>query len=339
MASISFTSPEIEERKTTAKENADKAMKDYEKYLNDLYKCLPDAYAKLKQFMENGNCKCRHEDEDGQKIRSCNENGENWSSCVCSNVEHCCEHCSKGGRGCITHEVENTVRIYDINPKAKKFNKFLGRQEYHIGRPQEHKGLNFKGLQETLYGDTTYNEQKQKQKPDRDADDQRNDLWDGKDYHVITVSHLSPDVARLLGARFDIPADFFNRYLPGTEAISGRLISRLPSSIQIDLDELYESTKEFEDWFGPLGWCGRHLVSDGHNFIQKAIRREFLFRVGWDYFPVHKEDFKSSLKNYRSSSGYEVLMQDEFPKNLFQFNLTHRISIYSKPVKHPRIGL
>jgi hypothetical protein len=105
---------------------------------------------------------------------------------------------------------------------------------------------------------------------------------------------------------------------------------------------LYESGDEFEICFGRLqtipGFPGRHLVSDGHKFIRDAVRKEFLFRVGWDYFPVHKEDFESSCQNYASSSGYEVLMQEENLKNIFQFNLTYRVSIYSKPPKHARTG-
>jgi hypothetical protein len=76
--------------------------------------------------------------------------------------------------------------------------------------------------------------------------------------HLITVSHLSPNVANLLGGMYDIPADFFNRHPPGTEAISGRLISRLPSSVQIDFGELYESTVTFDEL-----WPGRDIV-DGH---------------------------------------------------------------------------
>jgi hypothetical protein len=68
-----------------------------------------------------------------------------------------------------------------------------------------------------------------------------------KPCRVITVSHLSPNVAKLLRSKFKISADFFNRHLPGTGAISGRLISHLPSAVQIDLDELYESHNTFED--------------------------------------------------------------------------------------------
>ena len=332
---INSTSLETGEREKAACGKAEEAMKGYDKYLDDLYECLPDAYNKLRLFMEKGNCRCYRKGKDGHELCSCNKSSKNGRSCVCSNVENCDEYCCEGGRGCKTREVEDTVRIYDINPKADEFKDFLRRREYHIGRPQGFEGLNFQGLQETLYRDKTYGEQEQ---TDGDDDDQTDELFDGTICHIITVSHLSPNVARLLGARFDIPADFFNRHLPGTEAISGRLISRLPSSIQIDLDELYESSEEFEHWFGRLGWGGRHLVSDGHKFIREAIQREFLFRVGWDYFPVHKGDFESSRHNYASSSGYEVLMQEESLKNVFQFNLTHRISIYSMPPKHPKTG-
>src|SRR5205823_5966766 len=56
------------------------------------------------------------------------------------------------------------------------------------------------------------------------------DILPSKPCRIITVSHLSPNVAKLLGSKFNISADFFNRHLPGTEAISGRLISRLSLS-------------------------------------------------------------------------------------------------------------
>lgn len=333
---IDSSGPGTGGRKQAALEEAEKEIGDYDEYLTDLYECLPDAYNKLRMFMERGNCRCNRKCKTRHVPCNCNTGSITGHSCVCPNVENCDEYCCGDGRGCKTREVEDTVRIYDINPKAEEFKDFLTRHEYHIGKSEEPKGLNFRDLQEALYGDGTYSEQEQK--TNGDGDNQTEDLFDGTMYHVITVSHLSPKVARLLGAKFDIPADFFNRHLPGTEAISGRLISRLPSSIQIDLDELYESTEEFKDLFGRPGWCGPHLVSDGHKYIREAIAREFLFRVGWDYFPVHKGDFNSSCHNYGSSSGYEVLMQEENLKNVFQFNLTHRISIYSKPAKHPKTG-
>ena len=81
----------------------------------------------------------------------------------------------------------------------------------------------------------------------------------------------------MLGGVYDIAADFFNRHLPGTEAISGRLISRLPSTLQIDFDELYEGVNTFYDLFAETD------ERTGHEKIQRAIEQNFLFPVGWDY--------------------------------------------------------
>jgi hypothetical protein len=124
--------------------------------------------------------------------------------------------------------------------------------------------------------------------------------------------------------------------LPGTEAISGRLISRLPSAVQIDLDELYESYYEFD-----AVWGDKNVVDDGHKIIRDAIHQHFRFPVGWDYFPITDADWKDSMQNVALRSGYEVLLREGVEaqvKNLFQFNLQHRISIYSNPPKHPRTG-
>ncbi len=154
---------------------------------------------------------------------------------------------------------------------------------------------------------------------------------------IITVSHLSPNVARLLGSKFNISADFFNRHLPGTEAISGRLISRLPSAVQIDMDELYESYQAFDEL-----WPNYKVVEAGHSIIKHAIKQHFLFPVGWDYFPVKAKDWQDSMRNISLFSGYEVMLKEQGEqdvKNLFQFNLAHRISVYSNPPKHPRTGI
>lgn len=157
-----------------------------------------------------------------------------------------------------------------------------------------------------------------------------------KPCRIITVSHLSSNVAKLLGSKFKISADFFNRHLPGTEAISGRLISRLPSATQIDLDELYESQNTFEEI-----WGTNDPVKYGHHIINRAIKEHFRFPVGWDYFPISADDFEDSKSNVAMKSGYEVLLRDSSEdevKNLFQFNLNHRISVYSNPPNHPRTG-
>src|SRR5205823_1059494 len=82
-------------------------------------------------------------------------------------------------------------------------------------------------------------------------------------FRLITVSHLSANVAKLLGGLYNIHADFFNRHFPGTEAISGRLLSRVSSAIQIEFDELYETNADFQSLWGQLG----HDMN-GHDFIK-----------------------------------------------------------------------
>lgn len=76
--------------------------------------------------------------------------------------------------------------------------------------------------------------------------------------NLITIGHFTPEVVNLLGAAYNILADFLNRHLPGTEAMSGRLISRLLSSPQMDFDEIYESTVTFSKI-----WPKRNIL-EGH---------------------------------------------------------------------------
>lgn len=223
------------------------------------------------------------------------------------------------------------VRIYNIFPKERQYKNFLKVEQYDAGD----KAM-FEDLKKKFYED--WKENQSGGNPSggtEDVDD--SDLEDDSDHmrkpcRLITVEHLSANVAKLLGGVYDVPADFFNRHLPGTEALSGRLISRLPSSVQIDFDELYESSKSFSDVWP------NHDILDGHKFIQDTMDQKFLFRdAGWDYFPVSEHDWKSSLDNKRLSRGFEVLTNDGL-KNVFQFNLTHRISIFSQPPRHPTTG-
>jgi len=165
--------------------------------------------------------------------------------------------------------------------------------KYNAGDNQE-----FEGLQEKLFDKGVCDEL-----PDEGEDD-GDDIEDDEDeedpngcrsdehYRLITVSHLSANVAKLLGGKYNLPADFFNRHLPGTEAISGRLISRLPSSVQIDFDELYESDNLFSDIWQ------KSNIRDGHRFIGETMHKNFLFQdVGWDYFPVKQGDWEAGKEN------------------------------------------
>jgi len=213
------------------------------------------------------------------------------------------------------------VRVYDIDPKMRTIDKFLEVHEYNAGDEN-----NFKDLQSKLLD----------RLDEIDVDDEKYYRifgMEGLPCRLITVSHLSSNVAKLLGGIYDIPADFFNRHLPGTEAISGRLISQLPSSVQIDFDELYESTATFKSM-----WPNKK-PNYGHHIILKAMEKQFLFRnIGWDYFPVSFGDWWGSRDNSGMSSGFEVLSQDDL-MNVFQFNLTHRISVHANPPKQPNTGV
>lgn len=295
--------------------NPDEAMQRYQDYVSELHRQHPDTYDKLRNFIDRGNCKCL------SSIGNCSC-VEIGNLCICPDLE--CR-CSKDGtQKCQYRTIEHNVRVYDIYPEEKEWKKFLVPEKYNAGNRE-----GFEKLKNKLFGDTNIRKESQ------DVDEVDEDEWDNhlkERCRLITVNHLSANVAKLLGGIFDIEADFFNRHLPGTEAISGRLISRLPSSVQIDFDELYESTNTFSDI-----WKGREK-QDGHKFISQAMKRNFLFQdVGHDYFPVEDDILLSSFDNSRLSSGYEVASAGEV-KNIFQFNLTHRISVYSQPPGHPTTG-
>jgi hypothetical protein len=220
--------------------------------------------------------------------------------------------------------VKHKVRVYDIHPREKKWEEFLTPgQAYYDATDLE----DFRKLQEKLSSKI--------EADDGNKETREPGYPESPPCRLITVNHLSPNVAKLLGGMYDIPADFFNQHLPGTEAISGRLISRLSSSVQIDFDELYESTYTFDEL-----WPGRDII-DGHQIIREAIEQNFLFQdVGWDYLPVGKKDWDQDLINKEPSSGYEFKKsrKQKRLKNVFQFNLTHCISVYSKPPGHPDTG-
>jgi hypothetical protein len=199
--------------------------------------------------------------------------------------------------------------------------------EFHVSNQSDLHNLKIK-----LAIDVQQNNQTGRNSENAEREDEGGIFDTPEECRVITVSHLSPEIIRLLGGIYDIAADFFNRHLPGTEAISGRLISRLPSTVQIDFDELYEGTKSFSYLFP------KSDDVKGYKKIDKAIKQNFLFRNGWDYFPVTDMDWEQSRRNSHLSSGYEVLMEDDL-KNVFQFNLAHRISVYSQPPRHKKTGM
>jgi hypothetical protein len=328
-------------------------MRKYDDYLLFLWGRFPDTYSKMRQFMSRGSCKCGPPDV---KFSACSCNST-ARVCNCKNPRYCRECPTRSPAiqvtTCSTYaQVEDTVRVYDIYPEQTENEKdFLKCEEFSVSHRME-----FEALKATLAaklpstqrqqprehaaqpGDQTEQQQQpppnvQQQGPATNrnqATDESCIFADGDSCRLITVAHLSPDIIRLLGGIFNIPADFFNRHLPGTEAVSGRLISRLPSTLQIDFDELYESTYTYAELFA------KGEARKGHKKIGKAIADTFLFRPGWDYFPVSDKAWEQSRRNKSLSSGFEIL--DDDLKNVFQFNLNHRVSVYSQPPGHPKTG-
>jgi len=333
---------------------ANQEMQDYQDYVNELCSRLPASFDRLNRFLNRGNCPCYNQKRPtdlttidnlmaglGHKRQEVSgyRTGDPSVSCDC--IERggncvCREGCSDDlicPDGCKTHSLEDSVRIYAIDPEREEWEEFLDFREYHASKHDD-----FRRLQEQLYSDPVFD-------PEEDTDESTistavpsKDPLPCKPCRLITVSHLSPKVAKLLGAKFKISADFFNRHLPGTEAISGRLVSRLPSSVQIDFDELYESRVTFKDLWPNVK--EEHLATKGHYVIKEHIKQHFLFPVGWDHFPITTKEWISSISNIEMKSGYEVLLGEEGAnlKNVFQFNLNHRISVFSEPVGHPRTG-
>lgn len=325
---------------------ADKAMWNYKKYVDDLSHRLPGSFSRLDRFLNRGNCECfaeyrevrtpkhvwnsfqkagKEEKVAGKPDRACGciETGGN---CTCQ-VEKDCK-CTRCPNDCKTHSLNESVQIYTIDPDENDWSKFLKVKKFETTKPED-----FEKLKKFLF-DREFDPQDDSNEVETQTSD--DDPIPTKRCRLITVNHLSPKVASLLGGKFNISADFFNRHLPGTEAISGKLLSRLPSSVQIDFDELYESRLEFDDL-----WPGDYdAIKLGHNLIKQSINNHFLFDVGWDYFPVTKTEWLSSIHNVKMKSGFECLQRDEGQqsKNVFQFNLFHRISIFSQPVGHPRTG-
>ena len=339
---------------------ADGHMRDYKAYMDELCRRLPRSFDRLKRFFERGNCECTTdcqcfrrstEDESCTCIitgGSCTRTEKHGTSKKDTDEHKCCEcprRTSLDSRIPDHYEkpaLEECVRIYSINPKQESdWNEFLKVDTYRASDPRS-----FQELQTRLYTDEHFRSKQGKQDKDLSGDDSRSQVDDDNPFpnqecRLITVSHLSPRVAMLLGAKFHISADFFNRNLPGTEAISGRLVSRLPSSVQIDFDEIYESSLSAREiWPEARLDTQDDYAIEGHKSIKENIDRHFLFPVGWDHFPISRQDFIASTTNVSLKSGCEVFLKDpnDKMKNVFQFNLLHRISIYSEPVGHPRTG-
>jgi hypothetical protein len=334
---------------------ANEAMMNYQHYVNELYWRFPGTYKTLKNFFDRGNCRCKVPMVDdkweytfknpgtictcrGQCV--CCDCTDLGMLCLCSNKSKIKCQCSKdplhpGQVRCKKKKVEHIVRIYDISQKKETWGEHLKVRKFDAGATRKDEcgpdvpDGGFEELKLALFGDGC----PAPKSGDNDSNDET-DMTQPPVSRLITVSHLSANVAKLLGGTYNIPADFFNRHLPGTEPISGRLISRLPSSVQIDFDELYESDQTFKELFEEFE------IEDGHHIIRSMMEQNFLFGdIGWNYFPVPDKDFEKCMKHSRLSSGFEILNQAEKRKNVFQFTVTHRISVFSNPPGHPSTGM
>jgi hypothetical protein len=332
----------IEESSPDPVAAAKKAMKEYQRYVDDLCYRLPGSFSKLNWFLNRGNCGClakhnevqlpkhvwrpfkkskEQENVAGTLTRAC-ACVETGGNCICQDNENCgCPN------DCKTRPLNESVRIYTIDPDKDDWSELLNTRKFETANPGD-----FEELQRFLF-DPEFDPRDDTNEAERQPLDD-DPIPTGK-CRLITVNHLSPRVAKLLGGKFKISAGFFNSHLPGTEPISGRLIYRLPSSVQIDFDELYESRLEFEEL-----WPGdKDAIELGYHRINQSIRDHFLYKVGWDHFPITEKEWFSSLQNVKMKSASECLMPDgERAKNVFQFSLFHRISIFSEPVSHPRTG-
>ncbi|KAH0559167.1 hypothetical protein GP486_004298 [Trichoglossum hirsutum] len=335
-------------------DTANREMQDYQTYVNELCDRLPGSFDRLNRFLNRGNCPCfdtkktSNSTTSGNLMARLGHRRQNDSSCRTFDLNQPCDCVERGGNcvcwatsdvptcpnGCKTSSMEDSVRVYAIDPEKSNWEEFLDVKEYHASKPDE-----FRCLQERLYSDPVFGTEEDEDESTIPTTVPSGDPLPRNSCRLITVNHLSPKVAKLLGAKFKISADFFNRHLPGTEAISGRLVSRLPSSVQIDFDELYESAVEFKNIAPNVK--EKDLAEKGHSIIKENIEKHFLFLVGWDYFPITERDWASSIGNIKMKSGYEVLLREEgmSPKNVFQFNLNHRISVFSEPVGHPRTAI
>jgi hypothetical protein len=329
-------------------QKANEEMDNYQKYVDEMSSRLPASFDRLNRFLKRGNCVCENCPCHAIHDDTCTCIQTTGGNCACRKEEETGEipNPKKAPKKpkppcktCPALKLDDRVRVYTINPEKDEWDDFFDVKSYLASDQGE-----FEKLQDLLYTgdfDPVVGGLKEEAEPVIPSDSS-NEPLPTKTCRLITVKHLSPRVAKLLGAKFKISADFFNRHLPGTEAISGRLISRLPSAVQIDFDELYESRVTFCELFpGAKVKNQDDLAMEGHTQIRQSMMQHLYFPVGWCHFPISQEGWLSSTKNVRLKSGYEVLLGEEGNKlrNVFQFNLNHRISIYSEPVGHPQTGL
>ncbi|OCK72983.1 hypothetical protein K432DRAFT_430807 [Lepidopterella palustris CBS 459.81] len=142
---------------------------------------------------------------------------------------------------------------------------------------------------------------------------------------LICVSHLTPSTAEFFGDRYDITADFFNRHLPGTEDLSGKLPSSSQWSLQVEFDELYEAKKSFKNIWPNLP------IWDGSRIISNAVSKRLFLRPIWDYQPIDDDTFAESYDDMKRMSGHDSRWgSSKRPLNYFHFYLQQRVSVYLK---------
>src|SRR2546423_315781 len=115
----------------------DKKMRDYQTYLEKLFRRFPHSYHKMTEFMERGSCRCGTLD-DQKRPCECASTGK---ACVCSHHIKYCEYCPSA---CQTGKVDDTVRVYDIDPKGDKFSDFVVDDKFHVSNEPDLHNLKIK---------------------------------------------------------------------------------------------------------------------------------------------------------------------------------------------------
>src|SRR5439155_3574265 len=141
----------------------------------------------MTEFMERGSCRCGTLD-DQKRPCECASTGK---ACVCSHHIKYCEYCPSA---CQTGKVDDTVRVYDIDPKGDKFSDFVVDDKFHVSNEPDLHNLKIK-----LATDMRQNDQTGRESENEEHEEEGGIFDTAQPCRVITVSHLSPKIVLLLG--------------------------------------------------------------------------------------------------------------------------------------------
>ena len=343
----SAPAPSIDAAAQALVSQVDEKMSAYQSYLDTMFRLFPDSFRTFKSFMSHGNCICF------PPLHRC-EGTDAGQRCVCDQRGFP-DYCKECPNRCHTVQVEDGIHVYDIDPSEPEWTDFYHHNFYRASRSDHFSDLQAKLARDLERSDKSVNaaaedhhncdraswsdhpsdlQVKLARDPERSnesvkaAAEERDGIFlPTQPIRVIVISQLSPRLVRLLGGIYDVPVHFFSQHLPGAEPVSGRLIDKtgFPSILHLDFDELYESYHTLTDLFGHCDI--RKGIVDLE--ISRAIMENFLFRVGWDYFPTKDKDLEESWLNSARNTLAEGFGISPF--NIFQFTVPSRISIYSQP--------